>query len=111
LPTSLPSFSDKSHLCCNILAHKSEAVSGSNFTPLISNILLVQSLGEKSSGTFSFIKNLLLGLLRPTISGIISLMVVFKLVRFRQSQGSYGLLAPVQKAAKMVGWKVGQGGL
>jgi hypothetical protein len=38
-------------------------------------------------------------------------MVVFKLVRFRQSQGSYGLLAPVQKAAKMVGWKVGQGGL
>jgi hypothetical protein len=41
-------------LCCKILGHKSDAMSGSNLAPLISNILLAQMSGAGASEMFSF---------------------------------------------------------
>ena len=48
-PTSRPSFSDMSHLCCKILGHRSAATSGSNLVPLVSKILCAHNSGVKVS--------------------------------------------------------------
>ncbi|TFG90024.1 MAG: hypothetical protein E4H15_08335 [Syntrophobacterales bacterium] len=53
-PTSRPSFSERSHLCFNILGHRSAEISGSNSTPLSSRILFVHSSGDRISCGLSF---------------------------------------------------------
>src|SRR3974377_1830338 len=53
-PTSLPSFSDISHLCCKILGQRSAAISGSNLVPLVSKILFAHNSGDCVSVKYSF---------------------------------------------------------